>query len=198
MIVCDSGRFAVLMNPKTGTTALSAALAPWASLTVQHTPGEKHMGYATFLSRYGSRTQGYAVYCAVRPPLDTLWSWYRYRGRAELADPIHPRHANYTGGISFEQFLAEWESDRPPSRSDVGSGSDFVLDESGSVAPMRIFRYSSLDAMAAALSDRLGQRLELPRLNISPGRTMPAPPVSVTGARLRRACDLYESIGFVA
>lgn len=109
MLISDSHRFIFLAVPKTGTSSIEKALAPYKSgITSQF---NKH---ATCLKLQRDLPAGiwerYFKFAFVRNPYDRMQSWYFYRQRDSLANADHPRHHLYTGNLSFEAFICGFAS----------------------------------------------------------------------------------------
>ncbi len=195
MLVFWEHRLALLATPKTGSTAIEAALEPLASMAIQRPPELKHTPayrFRRFIGPYlkASSGQEFTVLAMMREPLDWLGSWYRYRQREEIANP-----RNSTAGISFDRFLNDYmESPRPP-HAEVGSQAKFLSGKDG-LGVDRLFRYDDIDALVHFLEERLDCEIVLPRLNVSPEGELDVTPE--TEARLRNfAADdfaLYESL----
>jgi hypothetical protein len=142
MLVFWDQRLAFLATPKTGSTAIAAALESLATVSVQRPPVLKHTTvhrYRRFVGPYlkAASKEDFTVVALMREPRDWLGSWYRYRQR-EDTDPERS-----TRKISFEEFVRAWCLDR-------------------------LFRYEDIDGFVAFLEDRLGCEIILPRLNVSP------------------------------
>jgi hypothetical protein len=172
MIVTLKHRLAVLAMPKTGSTAIEAALGPHADLQASGRPELKHMPLRKFdrfvrplLDSYGRG--GVETLCLFREPLDWLASWYRYRQRPELRDP-----ARRTDGVDFAGFLEAYLAPEPPQFARVGRQAAFVRARQGGIGVDRIYRYEAFPAVAAFLSERLGESLSFPRMNVSPPREL--------------------------
>lgn len=185
--------------PKTGTTALEAALAPQADAAILNPPGMKHCTVrkyerelARFFEQNGKRRlERVAV---VRAPLDWLGSWYRYRGRAQLDG-----HENSTRGKSFSEFVAAWLEDSPPAFAQVGQQARF-LDAIGQPAQVdHLFRYEDLGRATAFLEDRLGVALDLAARNVSPRQALDLDPGLAARVRAERADEfrVWEAAGSV-
>lgn len=195
MLVFWEHRLALLATPKTGSTAIEAALEPLASMAVQRPPELKHTPayrFRRFIGPYLKASSGkeFTVLALMREPLDWLGSWYRYRQREEIADP-----RKSTAGINFDRFVCDYmESPRPP-HAEVGSQAKFLSSKDG-LGVDRLFRYDDIDALVHYLEERLDCEIVLPRLNVSPQADLDI--TSETEARLRvYAADdfaLYESL----
>lgn len=197
MMVFWKARLVVLAVPKTGTTALEAALSRHADAVIRNPPEKKHVTarryraqLAPYFENRGRRPM--EMMALIREPLDWLGSWYRYRAR----DEIRGSDAS-TAGIGFDRFVEGWLATPEPEYARVGRQSRFVSDEDGRVLVERLFRYEALDEATAFLGERLGLALDLPRRNVSPRATLELDPV--LEARLRREAradfDLWESLG---
>jgi len=172
MLVFWKSRLVLLAVPKTGTTALEAALLPHADSAILNPPQMKHVpvqGYRNRLSGFfeqrGNRPM--ALMAVIREPLDWLGSWYRYRGRPQIAGS-----AKSTADISFDTFVEGWLEKDPPEFANIGRQSRFVSTKSGEVGVDHLFTYERLDQAVAFLEDRLSVSLDLPRRNVSPPATL--------------------------
>lgn len=196
MLVFWDQRLAFLATPKTGSTAIEAALDSLASLVVQRPPVLKHTTvhrYRRFVGPYLSAASGgqdFTLVALMRDPLDWLGSWYRYRLREDILDP-----RKSTSGRSFDEFVRAWCSASPPEFAAVGSQARFLQPRNGQGVD-RLFRYEELDRFVDFLEDRLGCEIILPRLNVSPAGEMELS--RATEALLRDAAAedfaIYEAI----
>lgn len=157
---------AILATPKTGSTALETALAPFADITFagrgKHmNAGQFHRRFAPFLNDlYGLTPERVAV---MREPLDHMKSWYRYRLRNDLAGSRRS-----TRGISFDRFIRAAISDDAPPYAKVGRQAGFLSMRDGMVPLHHLFAYETPDRLTAFLSDRFGTDLRQERINVSP------------------------------
>ena len=195
MLVFWQPRLVFLATPKTGTTAIEAALEPLSVMSVLRPPALKHTPasrYQKHLRPFLEKPSGARFTCVaqMREPVDWLRSWYRFRRReaVEATD-------RSTAEMSFEDFVEGYLADPRPTFANVGQQSRF-LSHNGKLAVDHLFRYEDMDALLAFLEDRLGCALTLPVVNISPPgeTTLPAP----LAERLRREMapdlDLYARI----
>jgi Sulfotransferase family len=166
MLVFWDQRLAFLATPKTGSTAIAAALESLASVSIQRPPVLKHTTVHRFRRFVGpfleaaSKDQ-FTLVALMREPRDWLSSWYRFRQR-EGTDP-----ANSTAGMRFDDFVRAWCQDPRPEFASVGSQGKFLRPRQG-VGVDRLFRYEEIDTFVHFLEDRLGCEILLPRLNVSP------------------------------
>lgn len=171
MLASISKKYVLLMNPKTGTTTLNKAFARSAEVKVGGSPALKHFNYRGYRRLFGNYFDkiGADVFVVVRPPLELLYSWYRYRSRSEISDPTHKRFSNYVGDMSFIDFVEQWEV-REKGPCNVGSGIDFFCDRDNRVpVEVKIVDYKDFNLLHQEISSREGiKRDPEKRLNVSP------------------------------
>jgi hypothetical protein len=177
-VLLAPGKGFVLLAPtKTGSTSIEAAFLAHSQIILQSPPSFKHTTYAGFqrflqpyLASGGFPRESYEVVCAFREPIDWLASWWRYRSRNKLADPTNPRHRNYTGDVSFEEFARAY-MDGSEQFAQVGRLSRFVSPCPGEPEVDRIFRYDRLDLLIDFLCEKVGEEVEVGSANTSPQRS---------------------------
>ena len=177
MLLAPGKGFVFLAPTKTGSTSIEAAFLTHSQIILQSPPSFKHTTYAgfqRFLQPYlawgGFPRESYEVVCAFREPIDWLASWWRYRSREQLANPTNPRHRNYTGDISFEQFARAY-MEGSEQFAKVGRLSRFVRPCPGEPEVDRIFRYDCLDLLIDFLCEKVGEEVEVGSANTSPRRS---------------------------
>jgi hypothetical protein len=174
MLVFWEQRLAFLATPKTGSTAIAAALESLASVSIQRPPLLKHTTvhrYRRFIGPYleAASKDTFTLVALMREPVDWLGSWYRFRQREETET------AKSTRNMSFDDFVRAWCQDPRPDFADVGSQGKFLRPRQG-VGVDRLFRYEAIGTFVQFLEDRLDCEIILPRLNVSPpGATELAP-----------------------
>ncbi len=166
MLVFWEERLAFLATPKTGSTAIAAALESLSSVSIQRPPVLKHTTvhrYRRFFGPYleAASKADWTVVALMREPRDWLSSWYRFRQREETPA------AKSTRGMSFDDFVRAWCQDPRPEFADVGSQERFLRPRQGQGVD-RLFRYEEIEVFVHFLEDRLGCEIILPRLNVSP------------------------------
>jgi hypothetical protein len=166
MLVFWEQRLAFLATPKTGSTAIAAALESLAAVSIQRPPLLKHTTvhrYRRFIGPYleAASKDTFTLVALMREPRDWLGSWYRFRQREET-EP-----GKSTAGMSFDAFVRAWCQDPRPEFADVGSQGKFLRPRQG-VGVDRLFRYEGIETFVHFLEDRLGCEIILPRLNVSP------------------------------
>lgn len=184
MLVFWKERLVYLATPKTGSTAIEAALGPLASVAIQRPPELKHtsvrrywQSFAPFIENAAG--EGFTVVAMMREPVDWLGSWYRYRQRDGMRRP-----ENSTKGLSFDEFVDAYLAPKRPPYADVGRQGAFLAPQD-TRGTDRIFCYERIGGFVDFLEDRLDCEIILPRLNVSPPGTVALEPA--TEARLRAA-----------
>lgn len=188
MLVFWDQKLAFLATPKTGSTAIEAALESLAAVVIQRPPVLKHttsQRFHRFLGPYLEVASGspFTVVALMREPVDWLGSWYRYRQRDDVTDP-----AKRTTGISFDTFVNAYCENTPPEFAAVGSQSRFLQSKHGKGVD-RIFRYEQIETFIDFLEDRLGCEIILPRLNVSPAASLALAPATLTRLHEKAAAD---------
>lgn len=166
MLVFWEQRLAFLATPKTGSTAIAAALESLAAVSIQRPPLLKHTTvhrYRRFIGPYleAASKDAFTLVALMREPKDWLGSWYRFRQREETDA------GKSTRGMSFDDFVQAWCQDQRPDFADVGSQGKFLRPRQG-VGVDRLFRYEDIGTFVHFLEDRLDCEIILPRLNVSP------------------------------
>ena len=174
MLLAPRHGFVFLAIPKTGTSAIETAFRPYAQIAPQGIPAIKHTRYAEFqrflqpfLAAKGFPRESYEVVCVFREPIDWLSSLWRYRSREKLADPSSPKHHNFTGGVSFEQFARAYMEDGNQGMRQ----SKYVRARRGQAEVDRIFRYDRLDLLVDFMCKKIGENVGVEIKNISPERS---------------------------
>jgi hypothetical protein len=188
-------RLTILSTPKTGSTAIAAALESLAALAILRPPALKHTSvhrYRRFVGPYLEAAAGepFTVVALMREPRDWLGSWYRYRQREDIAEALKSTRA-----FSFDEFANAYCDDPQPTHAAVGSQARFLRPRQGQGVD-RLFRYEDIDGFVAFLEDRLDCVITLPKLNVSPTASL-----SLSAATERRLAAamadddaLYRSI----
>ena len=199
MLVFWHQRLTMLATPKTGTTAIEAALESMAHVAIQRPPQLKHASvrkYHRFMGPWLESVAGkpFTVIATMREPLDWLGSWYRYRQREDMGD-----ERKSTAGMNFDAFVRAYCSDDPPPSVAVGSQAQFLMpkpDKTGDKGLDHLFRYERIDTLIVFLEDRLDCEITLPRLNVSPPAPLDLEPA--TEKRLRKVAaadfELYAKL----
>ena len=195
MLVFWDQRLAFLATPKTGSTAIEAALEPLAAVAITRPPVLKHTSvqrFHRFIGPYLEVASGatFTVAALMREPRDWLGSWYRFRSRDDVADA-----RKSTAGISFDDFVLAHCSEDPPEFAAVGSQARFLTPKRDRGVD-HLFRYERIDDFVRFLEDRLGCEIILPRTNVSPEGELALAPSTMAVLRKFCAADyaIYESL----
>ena len=185
MLLAPKKGFVFLAVPKTASSSIERAFLPYSEGGLQENPF-KHTRYdqfqqflQPFLTSKGFPRDSYEVVCVFREPIDWLSSWWRYRSREELANPSHPRHRNYAGHVSFEQFARAYMRSHPGEPrtagdarfARVGRPSRFVRPRPEQPEVDRVFRYDRLDLLVDFLCEKVNAEVEVGIENVSPERS---------------------------
>jgi hypothetical protein len=167
MLVFWDQRLAVLATPKTGSTAIAAALESLAAVVIQRPPVLKHTTvhrYRRFVGPYLEAASGhpFTLVALMREPRDWLGSWYRFRQRDDLGEA-----AKSTRGRSFDDFVTAYCTTPQPDFAAVGSQGRFLRPRQGQGVDL-LFRYEDMDRFVAFLENRLNCEIILPKVNVSP------------------------------
>jgi hypothetical protein len=196
VLVFFKERLAFLSVPKTGTTAYQEALSARADLVLRDPPTLKHAP----VGRYGRFIRPMfmkvcdaemELMAVMREPVSWLGSWWRYRQR-----PFMEGRPNATHGISFDDFCLAYMKGKRPGFADVGSQAKFMDPHPNGCHITHLFRYEDQPRLQSFLEERLGVKLELDRVNVSP--QMEVELSADVRKRLRRKCaeefEVYDSI----
>ena len=177
MLLAPGKGFVFLATTKSGSTSIETAFLRHSQMILLKPPAIKHTSYAgfqrflqPFLNSRGFPRESYEVVCAFREPIDWLSSWWRYRSREKLANPTDPKHRNYTGDASFEQFARAY-MEGSERFAMVGRPSRVVRPCPGEAEVDRIFRYDRLDLLVDFLCEKVGEEVEVGSANTSPERS---------------------------
>lgn len=184
MLVFWKENLVFLSVPKTGTTAMQAALAHKSDMAFRGPPQIKHAPlyrYNRFLRPMFNKACGQnpETLVVIRHPIDWLSSWYRYRNRNALVG-----QPNSTRGIKFDDFVLEYCKDNPAPFAKVGSQAAYVFDNDGKRAATHLYRYEAQDKLISFLQARLDTTIALKQMNVSP--TIPAVLSEDTAQKLLR------------
>ena len=201
MLISVKHNFILLAMPKCGSTALEAAFGRYAEVKIGGTPELKHTNFMAlekyiwpFIEQQYRESPFCEPFSLFREPLEWLFSWYSYRGREELGASDGAK--NYTGEISFSDFLNEHFKKKPASFAKVGRQSAFIENSNGDFDAVTLYRYEDIDFLAEELERRIGRSVPLGRKNISPKRDMELTNDEIVEARtkLRLEYRIYSSI----
>lgn len=158
--------FVLLALPKTASTSLEQALAPYATEVVGSPPGQKHLPARGFvhtrargLAEQGHPRESYELVSMFREPIAWLESWWRYRAREDS------RHS--TADMGFEEFALHYLAGDDAAPVPQGRPARF-LHAQGAIAVDRVFSVEHPEVWSAWFGERIGVPLEFERRNASP------------------------------
>ncbi len=175
MIISLKGSFVLLSNRKCASTSLVHTLEPYATLLAKE-PVLRHTNFSGYkkyvepwLAGLGRvRLDRFRVYCLFREPTEWLFSWYAFRQRKDVSPEVIKGHGEYTGHITWRDFLEAYFSPTRPSYARVGRQIDFVTVNGIVGDDLKIFPYEHIHRLVRELSHRLEVELVLATHNISP------------------------------
>lgn len=196
MLISRRHGFVYLANPKTGTTAIEAAFRRHADFGSITTPAAKHISYKRFIKLFPRFGRKLEIVACVRDPLDTLYSWYRYRQRENMTST-----ENRTNDLSFAAFVEHWSSKDPPPFAQVGTSAGFILDKDGNIPDITIFRYGGTPSLHDYLEQKVGEPVPNEEVNVSPKPNGQSFEEAAAGIdrdmpKLARAYEIYNKIAF--
>ena len=204
MLVSIRHNFALLKMPKCASTTLQRALAKHCDIRFGGTPQLKHVPYRTYeqyvlplIAEQFRRPIVCQPFSLFREPLSWLFSWYRFRMRSQLATaPDDATRMNYTGNITFEQFLNEHFRASPPSFARVGRQSQFIESMNGRHDAVTLYRYEDLLGFVAHMERRIGKCVRLSMQNASPLQKLNLSEKQITEARASLSLEyaIYDRI----
>ena len=167
MLVFWQPKLVILATPKTGTTAMTAALESLAAVSISQPTALKHTNlraFRQFLHPYLQAASGgpFRVAALIREPRDWLGSWYRFRQSDGITAPQES-----TAGLSFDDFVQAYCAVPRPDFANVGSQAEF-LDHGTGKRVDHLFRYEDMGTFVRFLEDQLDCEILLPHLKVSP------------------------------
>ena len=174
--------FAFLCNRKCASTSIEHALYNHCNIRISPDPDNpdiKHINardYCEFISPLLKKIKpqiNIDSFCIIREPLDWLRSWYRFRTRDEIKNPAHKYHKNYTGKISFNEFVEAYISkgDRPAFATiKTGDQFDFMKLSENMIGVDYVIPMDDLAKVSQFLYFKTGKKVNIQKANISPKR----------------------------
>lgn len=197
MLISLSKRLVFFSMPKSGSSAIQAALGRHFGAVFAGPPELKHLPFRLYkahvMPMLGAFTaEPVETVCLFREPLDWHRSWWRYRMRARSLET-----GRSTRSMSFDEFL-EGNLKRDDRRSRTGRQSHFVSDPEGGIGVTHLFRYENIGACHDFLCERLGVSVSLRKVNVTSDRPEPEAPEPGLLARYRthyaRDYRIYETL----
>lgn len=183
-----------LANPKAGSTAIETALEPLSNLAVLRPPELKHTNlenYERFVAPWLNSITGekFTTIAVMREPVEWLRSWYRFRIRDDIDDPLHEMT-----GVAFPDFVQAYMAPDQKLVTHIGTQSDFLTHQGKTVDC--IFRYEEMEHLTEYLEEQLDCEILLPRVNVPPSADVSLDPVLESELRDFMAADasLYATL----
>ena len=176
MLYFHNQKLVLFATPKTGSTALEKALAPFADIVLQGDPRIKHCTFQRYKWRMEKFIQIFEddvpqTAALIRDPLDWLGSWFRFRQGHWLEGTVRS-----TRGLSFDQFVEGYLSERQPAFAAVGQQAKFLTHPKTGETVDHLYRYEAMPEFVAFLEARLGKKIVLERINVSLDRQISLAP----------------------
>lgn len=170
MLVFWRQRLVFLATPKTASTSIESALAPQAAVVVMRPPQLKHTNAQKYYRQVApflgdAKGEDFVLTALMREPLDWLGSWYRYRQRPEEVPE------KTTSAMTFDAFVQAYCQNDQPEFAKVGNQANFLAPKDHREVDY-IFRYDRMADFVAFLEKRLGGKIDLPRVNVSPSAAL--------------------------
>lgn len=174
MLYFHTQQLVFLEVPKTGSSAVMAALGDLASMQISRPPAKRHMNVSVFNGRtrrfirqfWGAEVETFAV---MREPVDRLVSWYRFLQRpAPEGDP------ESTENISFPDFVEAVLADdaRFPG---IGRQDRFLMGAGTMPLVNFIFQYDRQYLLKTFLEARFEREINFELVNVSKAGAVEVP-----------------------
>ena len=163
MLISIEHGFTFLCVPKSASTSIQSAIRGYCDIIFSGHPKVKHVDAQTYSDNILPllpSPKKIESFCVMRPPLEWLESWYRYRSRNELMSPEHPNHKNYTGNVSYNEFVKAYLSKGiQPHYARLASQYRFMQLINGEIGVDRIFTIDRMDLVSQYLSNKVGEKV---------------------------------------
>ncbi len=175
MLVFVKERLVLIDVPKCATTSVNSVLRPQTNIIIGGSPNLKHLKFREAFCMLDLLLSGkfdireFEFVSLFRNPVEWMYSWYCYRSRNELKNPLHPNHLNrVVEGMSFESFCSTYLQGGERLKCHPSSYQfDFVSDNDELLGVDKCFSFHSLDFFESWLSERLDRKLVFPKKNSS-------------------------------
>ncbi len=176
--------FAFLCSPKCASTSIESAIKPLCHINmsqrgeVKHINAEMYNKHLVPLFDAIIPENKISSFCTIREPFDWIESWYKFRTRDKIKDPTNPYHKNYTGKVSYNEFIEAFiaPGQRPP-YADLPSQFDFISTSEKKIGIDYLFPVDRLDLVAEFIAKKSGKQIIIPVKNMSPSADTPLDPI---------------------
>ena len=189
--------------PKCGSTTVERFMRPSSDFSLSGNPQLKHIRYEQVQENIWPllaqlRLQTPYMFAIVREPVSWVESWYRFRARDELGPNEHPQHRNFSGHLSFPEYVEAVLQPHPPSYARIHSQFHYLRNKDGVVGVDEIIPLECVDTEVPALLERHNIPVAKPkeRKNISQIRDAVALPSALKDrllAHLEKDVSLYQA-----
>ena len=169
--------------PKCGSTTVERFMRPSSDFSLSGNPQLKHIRYEQVHENIWPllaqlRLKIPFTFAVMREPVSWVESWYRFRARDELAPPDHPQHHNFSGHITFAEYVEAVLQPKPPSYARIHSQFHYVRNREGEVGVDKIIPLEHMGVEVPALLAKHGITVAKPleRRNVSEVREATALP----------------------
>ena len=168
--------FTFLCTPKCASTSITAAIGEFCNISYLGHPKLKHVNARFYSSAILPALKQLLPsvklesFCLMRDPLKRIESWYSYGSRKALKNTEHKNHRNYTGDISFDDFVEKLLSSNIP--LNLQTQYDFMRLDNGSIGVDRIFLMDQIEAVSDYSVEKTGKNIVIPTINVSKKRAV--------------------------
>ena len=169
--------------PKCGSTTVERFMRPRSDFSLSGNPQLKHIRYEQvqehiwpLLAQLHLKVP--YTFAVIREPVSWVESWYRFRARDELAPLDHPQHHNFSGHITFSEYVEAVLQPKPPSFARIHSQFYYVRNKAGEVGVDKTIQLEQMGVAVPALLAKHGITVAKPeeRRNVSEVREATALP----------------------
>jgi hypothetical protein len=193
LLISSSHAFLFVAVPKTATSSVEDALAPYRDSQRELTLG-KHALAMEFVELFSPEAlDALFKFGFVRNPYTWMYSWYRYRQRRHLANPGHRHHDRYAGGKSFDEFMQSYNEGQIFMKQ-----SDFLYSHNDELLVDFVGRYENIQADFDHISQRLAlPEIPLEQVNVSSGASFSPEQISpqsraIINSDFQRDFELFD------
>lgn len=175
MLINTKHKFVLFATHKNASSSLEVTLKPHCEIQLVGQANVRHINFREYekfilpLLAKKFKEQKFNTICIVREPLDWVHSWYKYRKRYFLQQSKDLTFSSYsTVGLTFNEFVEGYLSDPQPEFARISNQSDFLKNSKGIIELDSYFKYEDLNLIVDYFSYRIGKKLKIPNLNVSP------------------------------
>jgi hypothetical protein len=142
LLISIKQKFVFIANLKTASTSIETTLKPFSDIALTKSEEGKHMPFRVIEERFGRifhdvGRQKFLIFGVMRNSVDFVLSLYN----SHTDDRFKNNSCLYTGGLDFDQFLAEWTKNNP---DQIQPQCIRFLDRQGKIGADYIISYQKL------------------------------------------------------